>query len=141
MFPVLAATVPTYIHVLAALFVAVTLFLILVILVQRPKGGGLSAAFGGGAGSGSSQALVGGAGIGNMLTMATIVAFALFLGLAMGLIWAARASHNAEPKTEAPAKVEAPATPATTPSPAAPAPVKPAAPAPAAPAAPAPAAP
>ena len=96
MLPLLAASaaIPTYIHVLAALFVAVTVFMILVILIQRPKGGGLSAAFGGGAGSGSAQSLIGGAGIGNALTTTTIVAFVLFLGLAMGLIWAARASHK-----------------------------------------------
>lgn len=74
-----------YISVLVILFVLVSIFMMLIILVQKPKGGGLSGAFGG-AGGGSSQAAFG-AKVGDVLTWATVVFFLLFLFTAMGLTW------------------------------------------------------
>ena len=67
---------------MAAGFALVCLIMMLVILIQKPKGGGLSGAFGGGAGGGSAGAVVG-ARVGDVLTIVTVVCFLLFLGLAM----------------------------------------------------------
>ncbi len=77
--------------VLSILFVFVSVFMMLVILIQKPKGGGLSGAFGG-AGSGSDRAFVGG-NVGDVLTWITVICFGLFLILAMGLTWVIRAEE------------------------------------------------
>ncbi len=77
---------------LAVLFAAVSLLMMLVILIQRPKGGGLSGAFGGA--GGSAQAAFG-AKTGDVLTWVTCVFFVLFLGLAMGLTWTIHAEVKA----------------------------------------------
>jgi protein translocase SecG subunit len=74
--------------VMATLFVLTCLFMMLVILIQKPKGGGLSGAFGGA--GGSSQAAFG-AKTGDLLTTITIGCFVAFLGLAIGLTYAIRA--------------------------------------------------
>ncbi len=66
---------------LAAFYVVVCLFLILVVLVQEGKGG-MGSAFGG-----SSQTVFGGAGAGNVLTRATSVAAALFMILSATLAY------------------------------------------------------
>lgn len=71
-------------------FVLVCLFMMLVILIQKPKGGGLSGAFGGA--GGSAQAAFG-AKTGDVLTWFTVICFALFLLLAMGLTWTIRPEH------------------------------------------------
>ncbi len=81
-----------HIYAMAVAFVLVCLFLMLVILIQKPKGGGLSGAFGGASG-GSAQAAFG-AKTGDVLTWFTVVCFALFLLLAMGLQWAIRPDHE-----------------------------------------------
>jgi preprotein translocase subunit SecG len=73
---------------MATLFVLTCIFMMLVILIQKPKGGGLSGAFGGA--GGSAQAAFG-AKTGDLLTMITIGCFVLFLGLAIGLVYAIRA--------------------------------------------------
>lgn len=73
-----------FVSLLAILFVLVCLFMMLVILIQKPKGGGLSGAFGG-AGGGEQSVL--GAKAGDVLTWVTITCFVLFLLLAMGLTW------------------------------------------------------
>ncbi len=73
-----------YVTLLAALFVLVCLFLMLVILIQKPRGDGLAGAFGGA--GGSAQAAFG-AKTGDVLTWFTVVCFAAFLILAMGLTW------------------------------------------------------
>ncbi len=65
---------------LAVLFVLVSVVLILVILIQKGRGGGLSAAFGGG-GAGSLL----GSKTGDFLTWVTIVLVAVFLLLAVVL--------------------------------------------------------
>ena len=55
----------------------------MIILVQRPQGGGLASAFGG-AGGGSTDTVFGGR-VGDALTVMTVVAFVLFLGIAVSL--------------------------------------------------------
>jgi preprotein translocase subunit SecG len=62
----------------AVLFVLVSIVLILVILLQKGRGGGLSGAFGGGMGGGLL-----GSKTGDFLTWVTIVLVAVFLGLAI----------------------------------------------------------
>jgi len=62
----------------AVLWVLVSIVLILVILVQKGRGGGLSAAFGGGMGGGLL-----GSKTGDFLTWVTIVLVAIFLTLAV----------------------------------------------------------
>lgn len=64
-------------------FILVGVAMVLIILMQRPHGGGLAAAFGG-AGAGGGDSVFGGR-VGDALTWATIIAFVLFLGLALGL--------------------------------------------------------
>jgi len=96
--------------IMAMLFVATCLFMMLVILIQKPKGGGLSGAFGGA--GGSAQAAFG-AKTGDLLTTITIACFVLFLGLAVGLVYAIRA--EVAPVTPAPTTpVSAPADTETT---------------------------
>jgi preprotein translocase subunit SecG len=73
--------------ILATLFVLTCLFMMLIILIQKPKGGGLSGAFGGA--GGSAQAAFG-AKTGDLLTTITIGCFIAFLGLAIGLVYAIR---------------------------------------------------
>lgn len=73
-----------HVTLLAILFVAVCSFMILVILIQKPRGGGLSGAFGGA--GGSAQAAFG-AKTGDVLTWFTVFCFSAFLCLAIGLTW------------------------------------------------------
>lgn len=75
---------PWYVTLMAIAFVLVCVFMVLVILIQRPRGGGLAGAFGGG--GGSSEAAFG-AKTGDVLTWFTVSCFVLFLALAMGLTW------------------------------------------------------
>jgi len=85
------------IGLLAVGFVLTCLFMMLVILIQKPKGGGLSGAFGG-AGGGSAQAAFG-AKVGDVLTWLTVAFFVLFVLLGMGLTWTINptvAQHKAE---------------------------------------------
>lgn len=77
-------------------FLIVCVVMILIVLIQRPQGGGLGGAFGSAAGSGQTAF---GAKTGDALTIATIGIFVIFLLSAIGLNFAARPS-------------EAPATPA-----------------------------
>ena len=79
--PLLASLAVSF---LAAAFVFVCLFMMLVILIQKPKGGGLSGAFGG-AGGGESSFV--GARVGDFLTWLTVGCFVAFLLLAMFLTW------------------------------------------------------
>jgi len=71
------------------LYVFVCLFLILVVLLQSGKGGGLGSAFGGG----TSQQIFGGAGAGNLLTRLT-AGFA-FAFMAMS-VWLAFLSSSGD---------------------------------------------
>jgi preprotein translocase subunit SecG len=61
----------------------VCLFLMLVVLLQQGKGGGMGAAFGGGA----TQQVFGGRGAGNILTRATAVCAAIFMLTSVSLAY------------------------------------------------------
>jgi len=78
---------------LATLFVIVAVLMILVVLIQKPKGGGLSGAFGAG-GGGTDQAMFG-AKVGDVLTYITVGFFVAFLVLGISLVYAARAESAA----------------------------------------------
>ncbi len=67
---------------LVALFVVISVMMMLIVLIQRPQGGGLSEAFGSASGSGHTAF---GAKTGDALTFATIFVFVLFIGFAVGL--------------------------------------------------------
>jgi len=69
--------------ILTIALIVISVAMILIILVQRPQGGGLASAFGG-AGGGSTDTVFGGR-VGDALTVMTVVAFVLFLGLAVSL--------------------------------------------------------
>ncbi|MEO0476179.1 MAG: preprotein translocase subunit SecG [Planctomycetota bacterium] len=83
-------------------FTFICLFMMVVILIQKPKGGGLSGAFGGGAGAGGADNFIGG-GIGNVLTAVTVACFLIFLLLAGGMTLAINAGDEVpeEEDTEA----------------------------------------
>jgi preprotein translocase subunit SecG len=92
---------------LTVLFIVVSVALVLVILVQRPQGGGLASAFGGGGGTDTAF----GGRTGDALTVATVAVFSVYLLLAIGL----NIFNRAPAKEEAPTAVSetAPAAPAT----------------------------
>jgi protein translocase SecG subunit len=69
--------------VFTALSIVVSTGLVLIILVQRPAGGGLAGAFGGAGGSGSDTVF--GGRVGDALTWMTVVGFAIYLGVAITL--------------------------------------------------------
>ena len=75
---------------LSILYVFVCLFLILVVLLQSGKGGGLGSAFGG-----SSTQIFGGAGAGNLLTRLTAVSAFLFMTLSVGLAFLSTSGEQA----------------------------------------------
>ena len=88
------------------LFIIVCLFMILLILIQKGRGGGLASAFGG---AGGNTAF--GSKTGDVLTWATSVVFGVFVVLAVALNLFANARHQAA----ATAAVTTPAAPARTP--------------------------
>lgn len=67
--------------ILTFVFAIVSLAIILMILVQRPQGGGLAGAFGG-AGGGGADSVFGGR-VGDALTWSTVIAFVVYLLLAV----------------------------------------------------------
>lgn len=67
--------------ILTLLFIVVSIALVLIVLVQRPQGGGLTGAFGGGGGTDTAF----GGRTGDALTVATITAFTIYLLIAIGL--------------------------------------------------------
>ncbi len=69
--------------ILTIVLIVIAISMILIILVQRPQGGGLASAFGG-AGGGGTDTVFGGR-VGDALTVMTVVAFILFLGVAIAL--------------------------------------------------------
>ncbi|MEQ9459897.1 MAG: preprotein translocase subunit SecG [Phycisphaeraceae bacterium] len=93
-------------------FLTVGVVMTMVVLIQRPKGGGLAGAFGG---ASTDAAAVFGASIGDVLTWITVGFFVVWIFLAMGMQWsiAAEISSIAAPPaiTEtAPATSTAPET-------------------------------
>ncbi|MEN6335404.1 MAG: preprotein translocase subunit SecG [Phycisphaerales bacterium] len=115
-------------NLVAFLFFIVSVLLILVVLIQKGRGGGLSGAFGGGMASGLL-----GSKTGDFLTWVTIGMVVVFLGLAVLLARFYRPSVSEYGEPAAPTTQSAPATTEQKPAPAAPA--NQPAPAPAAPAA------
>jgi preprotein translocase subunit SecG len=77
---------------LSVIYVLVCLFLILVVLLQAGKGGGMGSAFGGG---GGSQTVFGGAGAGNFLTRLTWISAVLFMLLSGTLAYMSTSSDAA----------------------------------------------
>ncbi|HVZ94486.1 MAG TPA: preprotein translocase subunit SecG [Phycisphaerales bacterium] len=75
------------IGLLVSLFVIISFMLTLIILIQKPQGGGLSEAFGSGSGSGHTAF---GAKTGDALTTATIGIFVVFILAAIFLNYAVR---------------------------------------------------
>src|SRR5579863_2167551 len=71
------------ITLLDVIHVSVCLFLMLVVLLQQGKSGGMGAAFGGGA----TQQVFGGRGAGNILTRATAVCAGLFMLTSVALAY------------------------------------------------------
>ncbi len=84
-------------NILAPIFGIVCVFMILLILIQKGRGGGLSSAFGG---AGGNTAF--GSKTGDVLTWVTASVFVLFLLLSMVLIWTgdAVAAENARILTD-----------------------------------------
>ncbi len=111
-FPVLA--VSFIMNVIAVLFVVCCVALILIILVQKGRGGGLSGAFGGAMASG-----ILGSKTGDFLTWVTIVLVGVFLTLAvvMAKFYKPDVSdfgQTAPARQEVPASTEQPSPPAGT---------------------------
>jgi preprotein translocase subunit SecG len=75
---------------LTILYVVVCVFLILVVLLQAGRGGGMGSAFGG-----SSQSVFGGAGAGNFLTRLTVIMAAMFMVLSASLAYLSTSSDKA----------------------------------------------
>ncbi len=73
----------TWFSILTVLFILSSVVLVLVILVQRPQGGGLAQAFGGASGGGSDTAF--GGRTGDVLTYITMGSFAFYLLVAIAL--------------------------------------------------------
>src|SRR5438270_4570227 len=69
-----------FLYVMITLFVLVCGILILLVLIQKGRGGGLSSAFGGGGGNTAF-----GSKTGDVLTWATSIVFGVFMLLAVGL--------------------------------------------------------
>ncbi len=82
------------VSLLTVFFLLVCLAMILIILIQRPQGGGLSGAFGAGGGSGQTAF---GAKTGDVLTIVTIAIFILYLATAIGLNFAVRPPEATKP--------------------------------------------
>lgn len=100
-------------NILTLLFIVVSVALVLIVLVQRPQGGGLTSAFGGGGGTDTAF----GGRTGDALTVATITAFTVYLLLAIGLNITSNTIRNAPAAEPAANTATAPAD-GTAPSPA-----------------------
>src|SRR6267143_4129739 len=80
---------PFFLYFTMTVFIIVCLFMILLVLIQKGRGGGLASAFGG---SGGNTAF--GSKTGDVLTWATSVVFGIFLILAITLNLLANYYHN-----------------------------------------------
>lgn len=88
---ILAQWPPMVVGAMVVLFVIVSVALMLIILLQKPQGGGLSEAFGASGGGAGNTAF--GARVGDALTTATIVIFIAFLAMAITLNFAVQPSE------------------------------------------------
>jgi preprotein translocase subunit SecG len=89
--------------VLIVIFIFACVLMILTVLIQKPQGGGLAGAFGGGSGSGQTAF---GTKTGDALTVLTIIVFTVFLAFAIALnfgVKSARGPIGALPAAESPA--------------------------------------
>ncbi len=100
----LAAISPVVTNLLIGLFLLISIVMILLVLIQRPQGGGLSGAFGSGGGGGAGQTAFG-TKTGDVLTWATIGIFVAFVGFAIVLNFATRPADPAD----VPVRMTAPA--------------------------------
>ncbi len=113
--PTLGAFSPMATNLLIGGFLVVSIVMILLVLIQRPQGGGLSGAFGaggsGGGGGGGAGQTAFGTKTGDVLTWATIGIFLCFLTFAIVLNFATRPQKAsfAEPVINPPAGAVAPA--------------------------------
>lgn len=103
-------------------FLFVSLCMMLIVLIQRPQGGGLSGAFGGGGAEGAGQTAFG-AKTGDVLTTVTIGIFVVFLVSAVGLNYVVRRPAAPEEPvvtspSPAPGQPAGAGTPTTVPAPA-----------------------
>ncbi len=96
----------TIYYILLTLFMVLSLFLILLVLIQKGRGGGLSAAFGG---VGGNTAF--GAKTGDVLTWATSIVFGIFLVLGIGLNLMADSIHQHQTASTAISPTTKPAVP------------------------------
>src|SRR5829696_8358066 len=78
-----------FFYITMVLFLTVCVFMILLVLIQKGRGGGLASAFGG---AGGNTAF--GSKTGDVLTWATSVVFGIFLVLAITLNLLANHYHN-----------------------------------------------
>src|SRR6266581_4500935 len=78
-----------FLYATMTVFIIVCLFMILIVLIQKGRGGGLASAFGG---AGGNTAF--GSKTGDVLTWATSVVFGVFLVLAITLNLLANNYHN-----------------------------------------------
>ena len=110
------AAVPFIMKVTAFIWITVTICLILLILIQKGRGGGLSGAFGG-AGGGASLL---GTKTGDFLTWVTICLVIVFLVLAIVMVKFYKPSSSADlsqmPAVPASAPADQPQIPATVPA-------------------------
>lgn len=78
-----------FLYFTMTVFIIVCLFMVLIVLIQKGRGGGLASAFGG---AGGNTAF--GSKTGDVLTWATSVVFGIFLVLAITLNLLANYYHN-----------------------------------------------
>ena len=106
------AIAPWMVNLLIVGFLFLCVLMVLLILIQRPQGGGLAGAFG--ASSGGAGQTVFGTKTGDALTMATITVFVIYLLVAIGLVFAARPENIGAARGPA---VTVPGAPPATPDP------------------------
>lgn len=108
-------------NLLVVFFLVVCVAMILIVLIQRPQGGGLSGAFGSGGGAGAGQTAFG-TKTGDVLTWGTVSVFFIYLVVAVVLNFVARPDTSGassapalitpESQTEPPPAEEPPSLPA-----------------------------
>src|SRR5882672_1530221 len=103
---------PFFLYFTMTVFIIVCLFMILLVLIQKGRGGGLASAFGG---SGGNTAF--GAKTGDVLTWATSIIFGVFLLLAIALnLFANKRHEEAQANISPYSSKTAPVAPATAPT-------------------------